>query len=535
MRMIPDAPYRTKSRAELRLFDKLRNATLDDNGAAWTAFHSLNLTRHQRKRFGEIDFLLCGPRGLFVLEVKGGRVACTQGVWRFTDRFDEESSSLESPFRQAESALHGLLTRLREQLPAPLIDQFSVGFGVVFPDCLWPLPGAEWDPHTLADARGYQRFDHWLQQLIRYWRKKDGGNRAASADALQTLQQFLRPEFETATPLYIQALQAEEEIARLTADQIRLVDVLSANRRVLCSGGAGTGKTFLAMELARRWTSQGKRVLLACHSPWLCAYLSSRFAIPGLVVAQVGTVAGALRRAGISVCDCLIVDEGQDLFDLNSLGQLDAVLKDGLADGRWCLLHDVNNQSGILNHPDPEALAYLHSLNPARVPLTTNCRNTRVILDKIQTTLGVDMGTRGAGVGPSVREQTAASMEQAGRLLAAEINSIINEGGISPGQVTLLSPVEFAASSAARLPEKLRQRIWQLDEFSLKRFPLQQMTFTTVSRFKGLENEAVILIDVAPIPAASADLATHYVGMSRARSLLSIIYRRDLVVQRSSG
>lgn len=67
-----------------------------------------------------------------------------------------------------------------------------------------------------------------------------------------------------------------------------------------------------------------------------------------------------------------------------------------------------------------------------------------------------------------------------------------------------------------------------LDEYSLRDFPLKHVSFTTIGNFKGLENEVVIVIDVPPLPSDRQDLATRYVGMSRARSLLSIIYRGDL-------
>lgn len=528
MRMIPDSPYGTNSSAEKRVFDKLRTVRFDQGDEQWTAFHSLGLTRHEGKRFGEIDFLLLGPKGLFVLEVKGGRVAFREQGWIYIDRNDVEHLSQEGPFRQAESALHGLVKRLRESLPASVINQISIGYGVVFPDCEWQTQGAEWDPRTLADAGKFREFKRWLLGLIEYWRSKDGGGRHASPDALKALKQFLRPEFETALPLHVQAHEAEEAIERLTEDQMFLVDVVSANHSVLCSGGAGTGKTFLALELARRWAGEGKSVLLACHSPWLRAYLSSRFDLPGVVVAQVGKILTAMRRQGLSAFDALIIDEGQDLLDLDSLDQLDSVLVGGFAEGRWCFFHDVNNQSGFFNIPAPEALEYLQSFKPANVPLSTNCRNTKVILEKVQTSLGVDMGTRGAGIGPQVRESVADTNESAGRLLENEVNSILNEGGLSPGLLILLSPFEFEDSSASLLSDKLKRSICQLDEYSLKSFPLRDTAFATVGQFKGLENDAVILIDVPQTYSEHKDLAMKYVGMSRARSVLSIIYRSDL-------
>ena len=32
------------------------------------------------------EFVVCGPEGLYAIEVKGGRVACRDGVWRYRDR-----------------------------------------------------------------------------------------------------------------------------------------------------------------------------------------------------------------------------------------------------------------------------------------------------------------------------------------------------------------------------------------------------------------------------------------------------------------
>ncbi|RDH81758.1 MAG: hypothetical protein DIZ77_05835 [endosymbiont of Seepiophila jonesi] len=109
--------------------------------------------------------------------------------------------------------------------------------------------------------------ERWLRKLFRYWRDKDGGKRQPDSGAIKALRRHLRPEFEAVIPLHVQALGAEERIASLTEDQMAMVDVVAANPRVLCSGGAGTGKTFLAMELARRWTAEGMNVLLACRSP----------------------------------------------------------------------------------------------------------------------------------------------------------------------------------------------------------------------------------------------------------------------------
>ncbi len=65
--MIPASPYKTNSSAEKKIFDKLKNSFPKD--LDYVALHSLNLTRHEYKRFGEIDFLIVCPLGIFVIEL----------------------------------------------------------------------------------------------------------------------------------------------------------------------------------------------------------------------------------------------------------------------------------------------------------------------------------------------------------------------------------------------------------------------------------------------------------------------------------
>jgi hypothetical protein len=516
--MIPSQPLGTSSNAERRMFDQLRAAFARPDQTGWFAMHSLNLPRHEYKRFGEIDFVICGPDGLFVIEVKGGGVSCHDGIWETTNRYGETERLRESPFKQAEGALHGL----RGKLPSTLSNVFVVGYGVVMPDVERLPDSAEWDRAVIADGRDFRQFEKWLERFIRYWRAKDTRKTGATPSQLNVLQQHLRPDFEAVVPLHVSAHEVETRIARLTEDQLRLIDVVEANPRVICSGGAGTGKTMLALELAKRWGASGMKTALACHSPWLKRFLE-RTAVPGLIVSLAESIHVAAKRASIEKFDALIVDEGQDILNMDALAQLDSCLYGGISEGRWCFFHDANNQSGLCGSYMPDAYDYLESICPVRIPLKTNCRNSLPILQRIQGDLDADVGNSGVGDGPAVREVRVADADSAIQALEKELHDLVGGEGFNAGDIIVLSPLPFAQSWTSSLSENLRASISVLDDASPRNMNRHTIGFAQIGDFKGLESEVVVLVDM-PRPGHSETLRSlHYVGMSRARALLSMI------------
>jgi hypothetical protein len=309
--------------------------------------------------------------------------------------------------------------------------------------------------------------------------------------------------------------EVETRIARLTEDQLRLIDIVEANPRVICSGGAGTGKTMLALELAKRWAESGLKVVLACHSPRL-KHILERKAFPGLAVSLAESIHVTARRTGVKKFDALIVDEGQDMLNMDALDRLDGCLRGGLSAGRWCFFHDTNNQSGLCGSYVPDAYDYLESITPTRIPLRTNCRNSLPILRKIQETLKADVGNPGVGDGPSVREIQVAGSQAATPALEKELRGLIDREGFNQGDIVVLSRYSFAMSCISELPADLLRSISVLDDASARNSSRATVGFAEIGDFKGLESEVVLLVDL-PRPEKNESLRSfHYVGMSRA-------------------
>src|SRR5690606_2434928 len=94
----------------------------------------------------------------------------------------------------------------------------------------------------------------------------------------------------------------------LDARQAQLLELIELNDRVLVEGVAGTGKTVIAAEAARRRARLGQRTLLVCFTRALARHLSATLDDTSVDVVPVRE----LDEAPPSY-DAIIVDEAQDL------------------------------------------------------------------------------------------------------------------------------------------------------------------------------------------------------------------------------
>lgn len=551
MRLIP--PYLhpdVKSWGEKRLFDELKGSSLTDD---YHILHSVNLPDHLYKVCGELDFVIVSPRGLFVLEIKGGQVSRKDGIWVYEDRYGNQRRSSEGPFNQAESGMYSLRNRLLETVSEEDLKQIVLGWGVIFPSCSFEFSSVEWDEKIILDAPAWKNegIVDYLIKLENYWHEKHRGKPTrCSTDIVRKIVQAIRPDFYPAVSLRVQADEIEGRLVRMSQEQYDRLEIIEHCPRILIEGGAGTGKTFLACETAKRHASDQKKVLFLCYSPVLAAFLNKRIGSDFITVTSIHNLmlktvrkygdlpagftqgmpvidpwfmeklAPAFEHAAINLpvddkYQVLIVDEGQDIINFSYLMVLDKLLVGGLEEGVWRIYLDPYNQSAIFGAFDPEALELLKSLGPVPPRLKVNCRNTDPILMQTRAATGADIATISTGPGPVVSTRFYQSRDQAVLLLEEFLESLdADETPLS--EITILSPLPFEESSASLLSRKWLRRIQILNTDVWDKFPFSNVSYSTVSGFKGLENRFIALIDIDEID-TSLNIATLYVGMTRAR------------------
>ena len=533
-RMVPPAiAAGSKDDPELRVFKLIEEETPD----GWVGLHHVGVPRHRYKPIGEIDFIVISDLGVFSLEVKGGAVGCRDGVW-----YAGKRDLKESPFMQVGSASAALRNETQDLQP------YLSGYGCVFPECVFSVESEEVLPEVVYDESNYGAgFRAYIERLAEYWRGRYPKAKPLDARAIARVQKALRPDFDLVESIMPSVRESKRSLVAYTDQQRRAIAGLREQDRVVVRGGAGTGKTLIAINEACRLADSGARTLLTCYSKALAAHLRLRLDQANLTVEHSdklisrliaeGETAGMVPRdasdedrfavyrplAAIEAAsrlqmeesfDAIVIDEGQDLLTQGRLDVLSCLLRGGIEAGAWRVFWD--QQQAILLGADAN-LQHLHDYES--YPLDINCRNTKEIAEQVQYLSGITADEVAFTEGPRTVDREWDNAKGQSKVARACIKDWLDRG-VPPEAITILSPRRFESSAAVSdvgIGVRIRDRSGEPpeDEPGVIRF-------STIQSFKGLESDAVILADVDDLDSDTAR-GLLYVGASRARTLLAVL------------
>jgi len=527
--MIPPRPCDAATATERQVFELLHRIA---SGPEDIALSSLNLAEHEYKRWGEVDFVLVMSTGLLVVEVKGGTVTASDGIWKYEGRWGPPIERSESPIAQVQSAYSSLMKNYLEPvLGKKVLANVPTGFCVLMPrtglgGARRFMGGPEMPAELVAtkeDCTGATSLRAFLERVSGYWRKQ---MRAApigwSPAEMRKVVATLRPSFDRVPPLSIFLARVRDEQLELTTEQYRFLDYLEGAPRVLAIGGAGCGKTFLAAECLRR-EMPGNPVLIT-GTKTLAAHLrASNIADSGRVFSFDEVASSPSPTRG--KYSTLIVDEGQQITSEAAFKVLGRLLDHELADARWRWFSDPNHQVGITSSYNAGAQAKLESWATVAPSLRENCRNTAQIIRAVEFATGAMVGTaKVKGSGPEVRYAQAETVSGMVEEAAVQIREWIADGEVRPGHMVLLTPLPLndpdsqvpAISAAAGIG----YRAWEAGWDQRSPYP-NVLGVSTIEDFRGLEAPFIILCDLGgAIDQLARDL---YLGMTRANFCVFVL------------
>lgn len=541
-RSVIDDPRR---HAEVRVYNKL-SEVLDDSFHVFYSSPWLGTDTLGNEKDGECDFLVAhAEHGLLAIEVKGGGISydSKDNQWKSTDAHGFVHK-IKDPINQAKSAKYEILSRLKLSSMWKS-RRIHAAHGVIFPSAAAPSNhlGPDRPAEIFCCFPEFQKgLGKWIKNRLK------AGNRptnclALSANGILALEKLLASPFTLNYRIGAALSEADEEFRILEPSQYHVLDCILDIPRALISGGAGTGKTVVAIEEAIRSSTKGQKTLLICHSKPLAANLERRLdRIENLTVAGFHYLCGSMAsKTGLklpvekspkdlfenilpnALCqameidpslkwDMIIVDEGQD-FIQNWWIAIDFCLNDK---GRIRVFMDSNQKVY------DQAGSGVHDLTVTPIRLTRNLRNTKNIHNVASIHYsGPDIVADGP-LGLEVLWTEASNTEAKIQAAFKELRRLVFNEDVPPSDIAILFNCKIAKEQF--IEKATGTSIPITDAVNME---LENVVVDTTRRFKGLERPAVIFVN-AGVDMQRRELA--YVAFSRARAFLNVIASKEEMI-----
>ncbi|MEO8274412.1 MAG: NERD domain-containing protein [Chloroflexota bacterium] len=550
-------------KAEHVVFQRLRTALPEEYrlypNVAW-----LGRTAARRGlRDGEADIVLAHPeRGFLVIEVKSGRLARdAAGKWLQNGRPMEVS-----PFEQARTSMHQLLDKLRELPAAPPRWNPIAGHAVAFPDV--DIDSARVDPRLLGPdverelildrqalgAGTPERTRAAIDGALDLWSGEGGARTAPGAKGIELLDAILTTPVELTSMLRSEIDEGEREVVELTRGQLHVLRDLRRIRRAEIRGGAGTGKTLLALEKARQLAREGFRTLLVCFNQPLARMLrdevgeneylhvSTFHQLCEDLGREAGTLPqkpdpppqdwwdltlptallGAIDRLGARY-HAIVVDEGQD-FAADWLEGLELLLMEPKTD----VFYVFHDPAQSLYRED-----VVEGLGLTAHDLDLNCRNSQPIhalVARFAEGALAPEALREGGRPPEVI--VAETPPEAIEALRGLLHRLRHDEKVRPWEIAVLTGASLEKSDVWRQRTFGNEVLWngQVDGVGrptgrsanqVEPQPDDVILCDSIRRFKGLERPVIVLVELDAHDKRLERLL--YVGISRARQHVALI------------
>ncbi len=518
-RLIPENfPMECLANDAERLVVRALEAQLSDD---WFVIPNVGMGDQYRDR--QTDIVIAHAReGVAVIEVKGHRVRIDQGIWKA-----DGSVMHPQPLDQAKDNAYTLRNRLRDAHPS--LRNMSVEWAVALPntDRIDGRLPPEIDRRQVLTC---DRLEHVRDAIDELVTMRFGG--PIGQAGLDHLIRLLRPDVDFSWDPEARARLARGRLDTICAEHVAVLARLDLNRRVCVTGGAGSGKTRLAVEWVKRALDRGERVLLCCYNDPLGGELGDRLpendrlevgsyfrialVLTGMPALEEPADADRVWWEQVAVghltsnwhlitqrFDTIVIDEAQD-FNPAWLAQLQQLL-DSAGPRRFLMVAD--EAQGVYQRGFT-----LPSVDDGwtRCELVTNCRNTFHIARLLSARLGGPEAPEG-GVPEAIGIEyvEANDPDAVSELVIAEVDRLIDDQGHAPARILVAT---FASAVRDRLRGEHAFVRWEESDD-------QTVICETVHRSKGLEFDYVVL---AAIDNDMSD-ALLYVGVSRAIAGLTVI------------
>lgn len=528
--MYPDIPYECTSASREEIMFK----ALKELPEEYYVFHSFKIVNVDAGVItaSETDFVVFHPKkGILCIEAKAGRVKLEGNKWKYASG-DEMSHG--GPYRQAENGKWRLRDYIKNSDYGYLTSRCKLLHAVWFPSvdkeymrqvCL----PSEGDMKITLTADSFDNIEEEISAIFDIELPNKVETKLAPTDIKLLIDRFLAPSFDLVPIANMKVENQRYVFKRMLKEQIALLNYLEEQDNAVINGLAGTGKTVMAVEKARRHAEKDETVLFLCYNYYLKEYLQKNYGHPNISFYTIDGLACKL-------CDTIspnyeslkeileemyleetfpyqhiIIDEGQDfgkerLNDISVIELLKANVVDEGKNGTFYLFYDKNQMVQAEMLP-----SYIGEAD-CKLTLYRNCRNTENIATTSLRLLGENRKPKlfdGAIVGDSPEMFFASDVNQT----VLTLNTIIEKAWAE--DYTDIQILTCKTEQSSIIADECSTGVYL---YKTKRIP-----FTTCRKYKGLEADVIIMVDLDNDVFDKNAEQVMYVGSSRARYKLSLI------------
>jgi hypothetical protein len=518
----------------------------------WTVFFRRLLLVKRREggaQDGESEFILThNKHGIVLVEVKGGRIGynAESDQYTSTDRNGEEHK-IKNPFRQVMESMHSWRKKIKEQRGCATFEPL-IGRAVCFPHCDTSpdFHDPQFYPEIVILRSDLRDIERKILSICNFWKRTDDRADELTTHGGESITKILCNSWQLRSPLGYEVEDSDRKILELTDQQFHIFyNILSRNRRAAICGGAGTGKTVLALAKAKV-LAKDFRVLLTCFNrelalylqqcasgidnleiytfPQLCRYFGKKSGVlKGFLPSDEAStdesafhdqlpqiLLDSIDKTDVRY-DAIIVDEAQD-FHRVWLENLEFCLRDESC-GYLYLFYDDNQN--VYRRP-----SYIpHGM--MEFPLTVNFRNTKRIHSICSKYYrGSEILPIGP-IGSEIETIQVSSRDKIAEATKIALRRLVTEEKVDPRDIAVLTPRNLSDSGVYHL---LKENVGTVPSgIDVK---LLNVIVQSIHLFKGLERKVIILSEIEEIQTKESD-PNLYVGTSRARDHLIVIATRE--------
>lgn len=524
--MIPETPRQfAPASQEGLMFDALSLLPND-----YYIFHSFRITTVSNVQFNEseTDFVIFNPKlGIICLEAKAGLVKYENGYWYYASDIPMHNGG---PFNQASANKYKLIEYIKKSHCSGILPHCKFLHAVWFPavseeilkNMTFP---SEADKSLVLTKEDLQNPQKKMESIFSLELPQKIKTSLSEYETKQLIREILCPQFNVFPTATFNNDLKKIVFHRMLKEQSGILNFLYEQKTASICGAAGTGKTMIAVEKAQRHANNREKTLFLCYNVKLKEALAERFnnehidffTLDGFACKVCNSSSSNYEKLKSSLDDMyfkgcfpyknIVIDEGQD-FGMDNMEEISLIqlMKDIVTDeainGTFYVFYDKNQlvQSDKL----PKFIAEAD----CKLTLYRNCRNTENIaitslkMVTEQKPLLVDYSVKGKPPVIHYCDSDKDSLSCLNNIIKDLENDGINDICILTCKTENDSILTNIASNGKYQKKYL---------------------FTTCRKFKGLESDAVILIDVDQTSFNKQNAMLYYVGMSRARLRLDMV------------